>query len=71
MDLAEGHMATLSYIEELCRKDQHGFDAINLGTGTGYSVLEMIAAMEKVMMMLKTRMMIMMNMSMSMITISI
>ncbi len=42
-DLAEGHLAALDKIESL-----QGAEAINLGTGTGYSVLEMIAAVEQV-----------------------
>ncbi len=39
MDLAEGHVAALKYCEE-----QGGMLTANLGTGQGYSVLEMIAA---------------------------
>lgn len=41
MDLAEGHLAALENI------DKFGADAVNLGTGTGYSVLEMVKAFEK------------------------
>jgi UDP-glucose 4-epimerase len=41
MDLAEGHLAALKNI------DKFGVDAVNLGTGKGNSVLEMIAAFEK------------------------
>ena len=41
MDLAEGHLAALG-----ARGDQP-FRAINLGTGTGYSVLEMVRAIER------------------------
>ncbi|WP_353427825.1 UDP-glucose 4-epimerase GalE [Polynucleobacter sp. MWH-UH19D] len=41
MDLAEGHLAALSYLEGLS-----DWTAINLGTGQGYSVLEMIKAYE-------------------------
>ena len=41
MDLAEGHLAALSHLEGLS-----GWTAINLGTGQGYSVLEMIKAFE-------------------------
>ncbi|ASK63724.1 UDP-glucose 4-epimerase GalE [Virgibacillus phasianinus] len=40
VDLAKGHVKALE-------KDENGIDAYNLGTGTGYSVLEMIAAFEK------------------------
>ena len=41
MDLAEGHLAALEHI------DNYGVEAINLGTGVGYSVLDMVKAFEK------------------------
>lgn len=41
IDLAEGHLAALNNIEKF------GADAVNLGTGRGYSVLEMVKAFEK------------------------
>lgn len=42
VDLARGHVAALTYA------DKHtGWEAINLGTGRGTSVLEAIAAFEK------------------------
>jgi UDP-glucose 4-epimerase len=41
MDLAEGHNAALGFLEQ-----ESGWHAINLGTGTGYSVLEMVKAFE-------------------------
>lgn len=41
MDLAEGHLAALENI------DKYGVDAVNLGTGIGYSVLDMVKAFEK------------------------
>jgi UDP-glucose 4-epimerase len=41
-DLAEGHVATLRYLA-----GAHGAVTVNLGTGRGYSVLEVIAAFEK------------------------
>ncbi len=41
MDIAEGHLAALSYI--LHKK---GWDAINLGSGRGFSVLEVVKAFE-------------------------
>ncbi|MDA8417351.1 MAG: UDP-glucose 4-epimerase GalE [Betaproteobacteria bacterium] len=41
MDLAEGHLAALRYLV-----DHPGWEAINLGTGVGYSVLEMVSAFE-------------------------
>lgn len=42
MDLAEGHVASLQHL--LGKK---GMITLNLGTGKGYSVLEMVAAFEK------------------------
>ena len=42
MDLAEGHAAALPWLAE-----HPGWHAINLGTGQGYSVLEMVAAFAK------------------------
>lgn len=44
MDLADGHVAAL---RKLFTADNIGCDAINLGTGHGASVLEMVAAFEK------------------------
>lgn len=42
MDLAEGHLAALNFI------DNHaGWDAINLGTGRGISVLEIVSEYER------------------------
>lgn len=43
MDLAEGHLAALDYA-----KENAGAEAFNLGTGTGYSVLDMVHTFEKV-----------------------
>ncbi|KAI4453620.1 udp-glucose 4-epimerase [Holotrichia oblita] len=42
VDLAEGHLAALNYIRE-----NEGAEAVNLGTGNGSSVLEVVAAFEK------------------------
>lgn len=42
-DLAQGHLLALQYLE-----DRPGALTVNLGTGKPYSVLEMIAAFEKV-----------------------
>ena len=42
MDLAEGHIAALDYLSRTS-----GLLTVNLGTGCGYSVLEMIHAFEK------------------------
>jgi len=41
-DLAEGHVAALEYLNR-----QGGTLMVNLGTGQGYSVLEMVKAFEK------------------------
>ena len=43
MDLAEGHLAALNFIEQ-----QSGLHVFNLGTGKGSSVLEMVKAFEEV-----------------------
>ncbi|NXH82497.1 GALE epimerase, partial [Edolisoma coerulescens] len=42
VDLAKGHLAALKKLKENC-----GCKIYNLGTGTGYSVLQMVRAMEK------------------------
>lgn len=42
VDLARGHALACDKIESL-----KGWEAVNLGTGTGYSVLEIIHAFEK------------------------
>jgi UDP-glucose 4-epimerase len=41
MDLVEGHLAALDYLQREC-----GWQAFNLGTGQGYSVLDMVRAFE-------------------------
>lgn len=41
-DLANGHLAALTYLEKT-----QGLITVNLGTGRGYSVLEMVKAFEK------------------------
>jgi UDP-glucose 4-epimerase len=41
--LAEGHAAALNFLSQTS-----GWHAINLGTGKGYSVLEMLQTFEKV-----------------------
>ncbi len=43
VDLAKGHVAALKYI-----MDHKGAEIFNLGTGTGYSVLDVVKAFEKV-----------------------
>lgn len=42
MDLADGHHAALDYLQNV-----RGWHAVNLGTGNGFSVLEMVKAFEK------------------------
>jgi UDP-glucose 4-epimerase len=42
MDLAEGHLAALEYLER-----ETGMQIINLGTGQGYSVLDMVKAFSR------------------------
>ncbi len=42
VDLALGHLAALDYV-----KDHNGAEAVNLGTGNGTSVLEIVAAFER------------------------
>ncbi len=42
MDLAEGHVAALDYLNQ-----NGGLLTVNLGTGRGYSVLDMVAAFEQ------------------------
>lgn len=44
MDLADGHVKAIKYLSE----NNVNFKAINLGTGRGYSVLEIIKCFEKV-----------------------
>ncbi len=43
VDLAKGHVAALEKLD----KEQNGIYIYNLGTGTGYSVLDMVKAFEK------------------------
>lgn len=43
MDLADGHVKALSWL-----KNNPGSDIINLGTGHGYSVLDMVKAFERI-----------------------
>ncbi|MBS9432272.1 UDP-glucose 4-epimerase GalE [Photorhabdus hainanensis] len=42
MDLAEGHIAAINYLDK-----QQSYEVFNLGTGAGYSVLELLHAFEK------------------------
>jgi len=43
LDLAEGHLAALAYLDQI-----QGLEIFNLGTGQGYSVLQMMQAYEEV-----------------------
>lgn len=43
VDLAKGHLAAIDYM-----KNHKGIEAINLGTGNGYSVLEVVKMVEQV-----------------------
>lgn len=43
VDLARGHVKALQYLQQ-----HRGIEAINLGTGTGYSVLDMVNAFSRV-----------------------
>lgn len=43
VDLARGHVAAINYMQ-----DHRGENVFNLGTGTGYSVLDMVNAFERV-----------------------
>lgn len=50
MDLADGHVAALRYMDANNTSDKNGtgkLSVFNLGTGTGYSVLDMVRAMSK------------------------
>ena len=44
VDLARGHVCSL---DRIAREQKIGLEVYNLGTGKGYSVLEMVAALEK------------------------
>lgn len=46
MDLAEVHVATLNYLKET--EQEKYFDVLNVGTGSGHSVMEVIKAFENV-----------------------
>ena len=43
VDLAKGHVAAITYA-----KDHKGVETVNLGTGTGYSVLDLVNAFQSV-----------------------
>lgn len=42
MDLAEGHLAALNYLS-----NSSGYEVFNLGTGTGFSVVEVVAEFQR------------------------
>lgn len=47
VDLAIGHVCALKKIDEMCSDLESGVKVYNLGTGNGYSVLEVIAGVSK------------------------
>lgn len=47
VDLALGHVCALKKIDEMTANNQRGVEIYNLGTGNGYSVLEVINAVSK------------------------
>jgi len=47
VDLAKGHLATVKNRKREVDSEKGGVLAVNLGTGRGYSVLEMVAAFER------------------------
>lgn len=47
MDLAEGHLSAIEYMETKGGDNSGGLYTFNLGTGNGSSVLDMLKAMEK------------------------
>lgn len=46
VDLANGHISALDYMTKL--NDTHNFEAINIGTGSGISVLDTVTTYSKV-----------------------
>jgi UDP-glucose 4-epimerase len=47
VDLASGHVAALKYLEKHASNPQGLYEVFNLGSGNGYSVLEVIQGMKK------------------------
>lgn len=47
VDLAEGHVCALKKIDEMKKTSDNGVKIYNLGTGNGYSVLEVIKSVSK------------------------
>jgi UDP-glucose 4-epimerase len=48
MDLAEAHVKSLQFLIE--KKEEHSYDTINIGSGKGTSVLEIIKTFQKIIM---------------------
>ena len=50
VDLAKGHVAVINYLKKQAADSESGlgFEPINLGTGNGSSVLQLVGAFEKV-----------------------
>lgn len=44
VDLAKGHIAAIDYIEKM----ESNFDVFNLGTGRGFTVLELVESFERI-----------------------
>ncbi len=47
VDLAEGHVKALEKLDEMKKKDDNGAKIYNLGTGVGYSVLDVVHSFER------------------------
>ncbi len=47
MDAADGHVAALKYMDGTDSKGYDKINVFNLGTGVGYSVLDLVHSMEK------------------------
>jgi UDP-glucose 4-epimerase len=45
--LAEGHVKALEKLDEMKKKDDNGAKIYNLGTGVGYSVLDVVHSFER------------------------
>ena len=45
MDLADGHLAALNWLQS--ESDFRGMETFNLGTGTGYSVFDIVHGFEE------------------------
>jgi len=48
VDLAQGHISALEFLSSQKKSEGGIYEVFNLGTGKGYSVLELVRAMEEV-----------------------